>query len=61
MDTIIISGFIVTSLTVITNVYLKRKEVTGRGRLADQIDKYGIWIYPFSYIAAIVIGMLFFS
>lgn len=61
MDTIIISGFIVTSMTVITNVYLKRKEVTGRGRLADQIDKYGIWVYPFAYIASIIIGMLFFS
>ena len=61
MDTIIVSGFIVTSLTVITNVYLKRKEVTGMGRLADQIDKYGIWVYPFAYIASIMLGMLFFS
>ena len=61
MDTIIISGFLVTSMTVITNVYLKRKEITGRGRLADQIDKYGIWGYPIAYIASIIIGMLFFS
>jgi hypothetical protein len=61
MDTIIISGFIVTSMTVITNVYLKRKEITGRGRVAEQIDKYGIWVYPFAYFASIIIGMLFFS
>jgi len=61
MDTIIISGFLVTSMTVITNVYLKRKEITGRGRLAEQIDKYGIWVYPFAYFASIIVGMLFFS
>ena len=61
MDTIIISGFIVTSMTVITNVYLKRKEITGRGRLAERIDKYGIWVYPFAYVASIIIGLLFFS
>ncbi len=60
MDTILVSAFLVTSLVVIFNVYLKRLEVDGKVDLAHRIDKYMIWIYPFAYLIGFILMVQFF-
>jgi len=45
----------VTALVVAFNVVLRRLEMSGRSEVAQRIDRYTLWIYPFAYIAAIAI------
>jgi hypothetical protein len=61
LDTVLVSTFIVTSLVVIFNVFLKRLEVTGKSELAHSIDRYTLWIYPFAYIVAFALVSYFFA
>jgi hypothetical protein len=34
------------------NVWLRRLEMRGEGDLAERIDNYLDWLYPFSYVVA---------
>lgn len=61
LDTILISTFVVTGLVVIFNVILKRLEIAGKSELAQKIDRYTIWIYPFAYLVALGIVTVFFT
>ena len=61
MDTILVSTFIVTSLVIVFNVYLKRLEVTGKENFALKIDQYMIWVYPLAYIIAFALVTLLFT
>jgi len=55
LDVVLISTFAVTALVVAFNVVLRRLEMSGRSEVAQRIDRYTLWIYPFAYIAAIAI------
>lgn len=39
-------------LIIVTNVLLKRMEMSGRGDLARRIDNYSEWFFPIAYIIA---------
>lgn len=58
LDSIIVSAFIVTSLVFIMTVYIKRLDGEGRQILAKRLDKYVLWLYPFAYVAAVMIAVL---
>jgi hypothetical protein len=55
LDTMLIVAFVVTALTVICNVALKRLEATGRTALTQKIDSYLLWGYPLFYILGMVL------
>jgi len=60
MDSIIVSGFLVTSLVLVFNVIIRRLELTGMINWVHKIDQYMLWIYPLFYLAAVVgVTMLF--
>ncbi|OEU57778.1 MAG: electron transporter RnfC, partial [Desulfuromonadales bacterium C00003096] len=60
MDSIIVSGFLVTSLVLVFNVIIRRLELTGMINWVQKIDTYMLWIYPLFYLAAVVgVTMLF--
>ena len=61
MDSIIVSGFLVTSLVLIFNVFIRRLELTGMIRWVQKVDNYMLWIYPLFYLAAVLIVTLFFD
>ena len=61
IDFIIVSAFIVTSLVFIMAVYIKRLEGEGKQILAKRLDKYVLWLYPFAYVAAVIIAILIVS
>jgi hypothetical protein len=44
LDAILIIAFIITALTVICNVALKRTDAAGRSDVAENIDRYIIYI-----------------
>jgi hypothetical protein len=50
LDTILIVTFIVTTLTVICNVALKRLDSAGKTDLTQKIDTYILWGYPIFYV-----------
>jgi hypothetical protein len=54
LDAILIIAFIVTALTVICNVALKRWDTVGKKELTDQIDTYILWGYPIFYLIGIL-------
>lgn len=61
MDAVLIGTFSTSVLIVVLNVYFKRLENTGRGDLAQRIDKYSIWIFPVAYIIAGALLIAFYS
>jgi hypothetical protein len=61
MDSIIVSGFIVTSLVLIFNVIIRRLELTGMIGWVQKVDQYMLWIYPLFYIAAVIIVTMLFA
>jgi hypothetical protein len=61
MDSLIVSGYVVTSLVLIFNVLLRRMELTGKMLWAEKIDRYMLWIYPSFYVAAVWIVTLLFT
>lgn len=61
MDSIIVSGFLVTSLVLIFNVYIRRLELTGMISWVQKVDQYMLWIYPIFYLAAAAIVILLFN
>lgn len=61
LDAILQFMFVVTGGVIIVNVALRRLKVGGREDLARQIDDYVIkWIFPFGYIAAVLLATYFF-
>lgn len=61
MDSLIVSGYIVTSLVLVFNVLLRRMELTGKMLWVEKIDRYMLWIYPVFYIAAVWIVTTLFT
>lgn len=61
LDVILISTFVVTALVVAFNVILKRLELSGRGELAQRIDRYTLWVYPVAYVVAIAVVTFLFT
>jgi len=55
LDTILIVAFVVTTLTVICNVALKRLDTAGKTLIIKKIDRYILWGYMVFY----VFGFLF--
>ena len=61
MDTIFVGTFLISVLTVIYNVYLRRMEKRGHDTVIQRIDKYMIWLYPLGYLVAfLLIGIYYF-
>ena len=60
LDTILIIAFIVTALTVIFNVTLKRLESMGKTDLTRKIDTFLLWGYPISYVVGMIVLILIF-
>lgn len=61
LDTMLIVAFVVTTLTVICNVALKRLDAAGKTSLAQKIDNYILWGYPFFYVIGFfLLGLIFF-
>lgn len=61
LDLILVTTFVITGVVVIFNVWLKRLEVTKKDSIAQTIDKYSIWLYPFLYFAAFALVAFFFT
>jgi hypothetical protein len=60
MDTLLFGAFLISVLTVVYNVYLRRKEVQGQKSWAHKIDKYMIWVYPLGYVVAFGLVTVYF-
>ena len=56
MDTILASAFVITGLTVMWNVLLKRLELVDKEDTARTIDTYTLWIYPGAFLLVIFIA-----
>jgi hypothetical protein len=57
----LIVAFVVTTLTVICNVVLKRLDAAGKTDLTQKIDTYIIWGYPIFYVVGFfLLAFLFF-
>ena len=50
MDTLMAATFVITGLTVVWNVVLRRLQIVGKERAARVIDAYTLWIYPVAFI-----------
>lgn len=61
MDTVLVGTFVISVLTVIYNVYLRRQEKRGRETVIQRIDKYMIWLYPLGYfVLFVMVGVYYF-
>ncbi|MFZ5447278.1 MAG: hypothetical protein ACOZFS_01375 [Thermodesulfobacteriota bacterium] len=61
LDTMLIVAFVVTTLTVICNVALKRLDAAGKTEITKKIDTYILWGYPIFYVAGfILLALVFF-
>ena len=56
MDGILFAAFLITALTVLLNVFLRRMETTDKMELADTLDRYITIAYPIIYL--LIIGSL---
>ena len=54
MDSILAAAFVITSLTVMWNVLLRRLEQNGKEGTARIMDTYTLWIYPGAYLLVII-------
>jgi hypothetical protein len=50
IDSILVLSFVVTAVTVIANVFLKRLDFSGRPAVVSQVDNIILWSYPLLYI-----------
>lgn len=55
LDAIMLVTFIINTLVILYNVYLKQLESNGRVEHADAIDRYFDWVYPIGYVLMILI------
>jgi len=60
IDTILAAAFIITGLTVIWSVLLRRLELNGRERVARIIDVYTLWVYPCAFLLVIFFAWSYF-
>ena len=60
LDAVLIIAFIVTALTVICNVALKRWDTTGKKEMIEKIDTYILWGYPIFYTVGFFLLVLIF-
>ncbi len=60
MDVIMAITFVINTLVVLYNVYLKWLEMHEQGQKADHIDRVADWIYPLSYMVSFGLTFLFF-
>jgi len=56
MDGILFAAFLITALTVLFNVFLRRMETTEKIAFADTVDRYITIAYPIIYL--LIIGSL---
>jgi hypothetical protein len=61
LDTLLIVAFVITTLTVIYNVVLKRLDGAGRNDLIKRIDIYTLWGYPIFYVVGFLLLAFLFS
>ena len=61
MDSILASAFVVGSLLIMLNVYLKREEASGRLAETKVIDRVLLALYPIGYFLPWVIAMISFG
>lgn len=50
IDSLLVLSFVVTAVTVIANVFLKRLDFSGRPAVVSKLDNIIIWSYPLLYI-----------
>ena len=60
VDVIMAITFVVNTLVVIYNVYLKWLETHNRREQADRIDRVADWIYPLGYVVLFGATIVFF-
>jgi hypothetical protein len=60
VDAIMAITFVVNTLVVIYNVYLKWLEVHEQGERADSIDRVADWVYPLGYIVLLGLTVAYF-
>jgi hypothetical protein len=58
-DGVMIVTFVLSAVVVVFNVFLRRLDITGRGALAQRIDKYTLWALPLAYATAFGLLALF--
>ena len=54
LDTILVTTFAVTALTVGYNLYLRWLATEREKEVAERIDRAALWAYPLAYIIALV-------
>jgi len=60
LDAIMAITFIINTLVVIYNVYLKWLEGHDQRERADRIDRVGDWIYPIAYLVSFALTIIYF-
>jgi hypothetical protein len=60
LDAIMAITFIINTLVVLYNVYLKWLEGAGKREQAERIDRVADWVYPIGYVVAIGFTTLIF-
>ena len=61
LDAVMLVTFIISSLVVIYNVWLRRMEMNDQAELADRVDSILDWVYPLTIIAAgVILYFIFF-
>ena len=53
LDSLLISGFLVTAVVLLLAVYLRRQDMNGRDAFVAKVDHYVITFYPLAYVVAI--------
>ena len=57
LDEILIYMFLVNSIVVSLNVYLRRLEISGHIDKVEKIDRFIIWSYPLLYLVALAVTL----
>ena len=60
MDSVLLAAFLVTALTVLSNVFFRRLETADNIELADTLDRYVTLAYPIIYIVTLLCLMWIF-
>jgi hypothetical protein len=60
LDSILVTTFVISGLTVVYNLYLKWLATKEQMEIAERIDRIMIWLYPVAYLIAIGVILLVF-